>query len=218
MQSFRALGPPPPSTIVLSSFFVSPVFPLMLSTREAPPFSRANGQHRGSSSPTDGVIRDVSSILQAENEGKSVDWNREFPWTNQVLGALQGTFRLKSFRPIQHEVINSAMSGRDTLVLLPTGGGKSLVFQLPAVVQAGFALVVSPLVALMHDQARPEIDFSAAWSLLALCCWLFSDAHTTICQCVTHHRECFISFVRSVDVVSRTIRIFRFCRASRCHK
>jgi superfamily II DNA helicase RecQ len=49
-------------------------------------------------------------------------------------------------------VINSAMSGRDSLVLLPTGGGKSLVFQLPAVVQPGFALVVSPLIALMHDQ------------------------------------------------------------------
>jgi len=63
-------------------------------------------------------------------------------------------------------VINSAMSGRDSLVLLPTGGGKSLVFQLPAVVQPGFALVVSPLIALMHDQVSQMKELGVNAELL----------------------------------------------------
>ena len=58
------------------------------------------------------------------------------------------------------------MSGRDSLVLLPTGGGKSLVFQLPAVVQPGFALVVSPLIALMHDQVSQMKELGVNAELL----------------------------------------------------
>jgi len=50
------------------------------------------------------------------------------------------------------QVINASLSKRDTLVLMPTGGGKSLVYMLPALVEQGFSLVVSPLVSLMHDQ------------------------------------------------------------------
>jgi superfamily II DNA helicase RecQ len=50
------------------------------------------------------------------------------------------------------QVINATLSKRDTIVLMPTGGGKSLVYMLPALVEKGFTLVVSPLIALMHDQ------------------------------------------------------------------
>lgn len=57
-----------------------------------------------------------------------------------------------SFRPVQEEVIKSVLSGRDTLAILPTGGGKSLCFQVPSLMREGLCLVVSPLIALMNDQ------------------------------------------------------------------
>ncbi len=63
-------------------------------------------------------------------------------------------FGLRSFRPGQREAVQAALSGRDSLVVMPTGGGKSLCYQLPALAGRGLVLVVSPLIALMSDQLR----------------------------------------------------------------
>ena len=57
-----------------------------------------------------------------------------------------------SYRPLQEEAMHAVLAGRDSIVVLPTGGGKSLCFQAPAMVRGGTAVVVSPLISLMKDQ------------------------------------------------------------------
>ena len=61
-------------------------------------------------------------------------------------------FGLSAFRPGQQEVIAAVLAGHDCLCIMPTGGGKSLCYQLPAIARGGLTLVVSPLIALMKDQ------------------------------------------------------------------
>lgn len=69
-----------------------------------------------------------------------------------LLRTLKQTFGYNEFRPLQREIIEAALAGRDVFALLPTGGGKSLCFQLPALHRSGLTVVVSPLIALMKDQ------------------------------------------------------------------
>src|SRR5881227_2996120 len=67
-------------------------------------------------------------------------------------------FGFRKFRPGQAEAVNSALAGRDTLVVMPTGSGKSLCFQLTALALDGVTVVVSPLISLMKDQVDNLLD------------------------------------------------------------
>ena len=71
-----------------------------------------------------------------------------------ALETLKYYWGYEGFRPMQEEIVQSALDGRDTLAILPTGGGKSVCFQVPAMMRGGLALVVTPLIALMKDQVQ----------------------------------------------------------------
>jgi ATP-dependent DNA helicase RecQ len=87
-----------------------------------------------------------------------LEFNRGFAETLAVnengllLDTLKKYFGFTSFRPLQEEIIRDTLAGKDVFAVLPTGGGKSLCFQLPALVRPGLTVVVSPLIALMKDQ------------------------------------------------------------------
>ncbi|XP_069048803.1 ATP-dependent DNA helicase Q1 isoform X2 [Lepisosteus oculatus] len=88
----------------------------------------------------------------------------EFPWSKKVQKTLVDVFHLSSFRPLQLQIINITMSGKDVFLVMPTGGGKSLCYQLSAVCSEGFTLVIAPLVSLMEDQLMflDKVGISAA--------------------------------------------------------
>ena len=84
---------------------------------------------------------------------------------NRAEHILKHTFGYTEFRGSQKEVIETVLSGQDSLVLMPTGGGKSLCYQIPGLVRSGMAIVVSPLIALMQDQvsALQQLGLNAAY-------------------------------------------------------
>lgn len=75
-----------------------------------------------------------------------------FEWSQRVSDTLKRVFKLNSFRPQQLQTINCILAKKDVLLIAPTGGGKSLCYQLPAILSDGLTVVVSPLISLMEDQ------------------------------------------------------------------
>ena len=82
-----------------------------------------------------------------------------------ALEVLRETFGYQQFRPGQQHIIDTVLGGRDCLVVMPTGGGKSLCYQIPALILPGLTVVVSPLISLMKDQ----VDQLLANGVVAAC-------------------------------------------------
>src|ERR1700741_4569824 len=82
-----------------------------------------------------------------------------------LKGALRTFFGFDSFKGRQEDIINNVLNGKNTFVIMPTGGGKSLCYQLPALLSEGTAIVVSPLIALMKNQVDQLRAFGGSDSI-----------------------------------------------------
>lgn len=91
--------------------------------------------------------------------------NTQLSW-HEVKAALQKIWGYENFRSPQGEIVQTLLAQRDALIIMPTGGGKSICFQLPALLQAGLTLVVSPLVALMENQVKELLERGIPAALL----------------------------------------------------
>jgi len=84
--------------------------------------------------------------------GQQLNWQVPCQWDDAVNKALSGLFGISHFRPLQREIVNASIANKDVFVRMPTGGGKSLTYQLPPLVTERLAIIVSPLISLMQDQ------------------------------------------------------------------
>ncbi|KAK8201576.1 ATP-dependent DNA helicase sgs1 [Zalaria obscura] len=131
------------------------------------------GDHHYTEGRAAEVISDDGSVMEMEQPAEIIKPKKpssarkeagpaeslmRHPWSPDVKKVLAKVFKLRGFRPNQLEAINATLAGKDVFVLMPTGGGKSLCYQLPSVISSGkthgVTVVVSPLLSLMEDQVQ----------------------------------------------------------------
>ncbi|XP_071737343.1 ATP-dependent DNA helicase Q-like 2 isoform X1 [Rutidosis leptorrhynchoides] len=101
------------------------------------------------------VLESCEGLENHENENAAhqvENWSGSFEWDNEADDIRFNIFGIPTYRANQREIINAIMSGRDVLVIMAAGGGKSLCYQLPALLHGGVSLVISPLLSLIQDQ------------------------------------------------------------------
>nr|POE48826.1 atp-dependent dna helicase hus2/rqh1 [Quercus suber] len=134
-----------------SSTLGDPVRPVLAETS-------GNSQTR----PEWGGAKKVKRKMAGDEDVEKTLFNHA--WSNDVKRVLKTRFKLSGFRDQQLEAINATLAGKDTFVLMPTGGGKSLCYQLPALIRTGkthgVTVVISPLLSLMEDQVQHLRDLS----------------------------------------------------------
>lgn len=102
--------------------------------------------------PYDGEDMFQPYNLTAANLGAINEWrDKKYEWDTLVSHLNTKLFKNEEFKECQKEIINAALSKRDVMALIPTGGGKSLTFQLPALVNTGYTFVIMPLISLIED-------------------------------------------------------------------
>lgn len=110
------------------------------------------------------VLRNEYQLSRIKKNPNTSEWTiMNFDWTEELKNLLQEKFKFKEFRSQQLAAINATLAKKDVLLLMPTGGGKSLVYQLPALIDKDITLVISPLISLIEDQlmALKELGIEA---------------------------------------------------------